>query len=499
MSNTLLRLTTTNSLAVFDEDLYEDLVIKKNSSIALQNLTILQTPVNFLVDATNDEIKFKIIDGDPEMTAKLSNVSYNESNINDLVSDINQQMNSVLINTNPATQADTPLVGKYNGSEYNAVFVGNTFQISYKKTNFYTPTLTQVDVEAQHVSYATTNNGTFTRNGGTEGNLDSYVYSTTPFVMGAGAIKAKIFNLSSAKQPVATKPVKIIFGLSEINPSNMKNAMDVSKIKYGIILKNNNENYDILIDGNVQTTNKTCVNTNSMTFELYKGSIKCRIYSNNNNRQATLFDVPYTYGQNLYPIILFERTNFGDAGNEVSLNVVNFMRNQFYSPSSTFKEDNGIDEPSTLGANIPINGGGNSTMSLDLSNCVSLAEFLGYTTTLFRYPNIGNSVVFAAQEQFTGIFRPESVVVELMNLPLKSYDFTEHRRRSILSVIPNFSNGNNKLIYEANIPLYIDIDNSSDIFLRNIKARVLNSDLSEIQLNGFITMTLLVKSNKVLE
>ena len=67
----------------------------------------------------------------------------------------------------------------------------------------------------------------------------------------------------------------------------------------------------------------------------------------------------------------------------------------------------------------------------------------------------------------------------------------DNKRRSILAVIPNLYVG--KIIYDVNYPLYISVRNENPIYLRNIRARVLNSDLSPITLKGRAIMTLLLK------
>ena len=70
----------------------------------------------------------------------------------------------------------------------------------------------------------------------------------------------------------------------------------------------------------------------------------------------------------------------------------------------------------------------------------------------------------------------------------------DNKRRSILAVIPNLnSNVFGKIIYDVNYPLYISVRNDNPIYLRNIRARVLNSDLSPITLKGRAVMTILLK------
>ena len=97
-------------------------------------------------------------------------------------------------------------------------------------------------------------------------------------------------------------------------------------------------------------------------------------------------------------------------------------------------------------------------------------------------------------EQINYLDYPDSIIVELLNIDLKSYDSLDNKRRSILAVIPNLNeNVFGKIIYDVNYPLYISVRNENPIYLRNIRARVLNSDLSPITLRGRAVMTILLK------
>ncbi len=78
---------------------------------------------------------------------------------------------------------------------------------------------------------------------------------------------------------------------------------------------------------------------------------------------------------------------------------------------------------------------------------------------------------------------------------LDSYDTYKKGRGNILKVFPNPSTtvDNRQCQYESNTLDFIDLRNKEDITLRNIKARILNSDYSDISTLDMSILTLYIK------
>jgi len=484
MSNTLVRLTTQDPDAVFDGDLYQDLVIPAKSSIALQNLTISQAEGSIIVDNQNDEIEFSLYTN-KTFTVPLKNKTYNRLNLPELFDDINQKMNSALV----SDEVNLPIKQKYNGSEYFTSINSQGYsQIRYRKSNYYEPRDNVSSCETLNVNRdGAINAGKYTRNGGVQDDNLSWMFSSTPFVMGAGSLKLKITNLAAAKQ---TSGVEIIFGLSETNPDTIKSTIDITMIKYGVVITGVGAKIKSVFNGVATDSPKNNANNYSYTMELFEGEMRVGVYDAAEFWDSWILQQPYIYGKKLYPIIIFKKTgpNLTKA-NQAVVSKVNWMANSFYS--SSISQQNIIDNEE-LGGDIPNMSGGNSTMTFKFSGD-SLAEFLGFLQSDYTLPKTGNSFDIIAPETNSSTFQPQSVIVELLSLPLKSYDTTSHSRKSILAVIPNLPYIANRLVYEATNPLYIALDNDKEILIRNVKARILNSDLSQLSLEGYATMTLLFK------
>ena len=52
-NNILLRLSTTDPNCLFDNDIQEDLILKPNSQIALQNITLIDNPEEITIEGSN--------------------------------------------------------------------------------------------------------------------------------------------------------------------------------------------------------------------------------------------------------------------------------------------------------------------------------------------------------------------------------------------------------------------------------------------------------------
>jgi len=496
MSNTLVRLSTQDEKSVFDGDLYEDLVIPAKASVALQNLTILQAEENLIVDNTNDEIEFEIYQGKP-LTATLTTATYTKTNLNDLLDDINAKMNGVIANTDglPVTNTNyEPLFRKYNGSEYNMnISKTGKVQLQYVKTPRLAPVLSLPYIVGKNIDI--TSAGTMKRDGGTQGDDDSYVYSTKPFVMGAGSIICTIDDL------LAGAGIDIIMGLSTENPDITPGVYDESLIKIGLNMKSLNEQMIGIINGVATPLVEPVANTPiitrnkfTYTFELFNGILHLGMYNTNSNPSGTArfkLETQYTYGEELYPIIMMRKTDIV-SNTDVVLKKVFWMTSQFYSTSFNDTLNSPVYNEGNITARVPTNNSDQTDMSVKFSG-TSLSEYLGFTNSVYNLPAIDNTFNLVASVPNESIFLPQSVVVELMSIPLKSYDTDTHSRKSILAVIPNLSQKQNKVIYEAPYPLYIALNNDKDLLIRNIKARLLNDDLSEMALDGIANMTLLFK------
>ena len=85
--------------------------------------------------------------------------------------------------------------------------------------------------------------------------------------------------------------------------------------------------------------------------------------------------------------------------------------------------------------------------------------------------------------------------VELMTGTCEGYDGLTGQRKNILAVIPE-SDSDDKLLFQPATPVFLEMNNSNPLVLRNIRARILQTDGSALGVTGINSMTLLLKPGK---
>ena len=155
----------------------------------------------------------------------------------------------------------------------------------------------------------------------------------------------------------------------------------------------------------------------------------------------------------------------------------------------------------------------------------TVAEFMGWTKR-FISQNAGSTTKVTFKAPLTYIYpssylqfnlipngdsiitNSDNYVVMLDSTPLKSYDASKFNYADKTNISSNRSNRGRKLNILATIPInnnagiveydsnelvFIDIDNKFQQTLKNIRLRVLDKNLDEIQTVGTAVMTLLIK------
>ena len=80
----LIRLHTFNDEAIFDCDFHDEILVKKNSQIAVHSVTMEREHAKLIVDGSNDEIEFQVNAAGGLLTAVIPSGTYGRSKINEL-------------------------------------------------------------------------------------------------------------------------------------------------------------------------------------------------------------------------------------------------------------------------------------------------------------------------------------------------------------------------------------------------------------------------------
>jgi hypothetical protein len=480
----LLRLTTQDSNALFDATFNENIVLPKNSKIALQNISIEADKNVLIVDASNNIITYQLTETIGETQVALDFNTYTGDNYQDLLTDIENKLNA---NTGYT-------VGSGNrrelGIEWRAI-VGdkNKVQIENERgesgENF-----DDWYFDPDEVTRVTTDAGTWGRKAGEPASADfnanmNYAYY---IARGNGYTRCKIHTLVN---PLSTPAEEngFILGLSSI--PLQPDEVTLAAYKFGLfcsIDSGGTYQYQVIVDGVLSPVSPIVPNffgvnnpnNDFLEVTINKGNVVINRYANGSSTPDEIAFFPYTAGQTLYPINTF----FGRR-DDCKINNVRVTDSPFQDFT---KIRQSIHELS-----VPPQRDPRPTNQFLNFGSIEVAKYLGYKNQ--RQPQSGfifeSDAVYLADFQFNDKVVADAFLIELLNIPLESYDSFVKQRKNILAVVPE-SDKTGVVIYEPSTPFFIDVKNEQDLLLRNIRARVVAPDYTPFAMRGLATLTLLI-------
>ena len=480
--------------ARFNNNLNADLVLEPFSQVALLNCALDTLDSEIVIDGRNNQIVWSI--GENESGGTVSHISlldlgtYNSNNIDDFLLDMSKSLNqrcSYLTTDDNLNEL---------GIEWNLRIVNRKLQIWWARgfmaqnesSWIYEDTQIVFDVIAGRPNIRAF-----------IGLLETDAVTTnclfkTHISKGCGVHMAQIAKLVASPADDYAKNGFII-GLSTSPIYALQNdEFRTEEISYGlkVSITSAGAQYSTWLDGD-ETVNSTVPNyagENNVTNDWLKVGIDggkiiigiCTDASSGNFVELESYD--YDGETELYPFIVF---NSGAQYTRLRylFTTISFFNNnnQLTDNQTILSSDVGF---LTLPA-VPVTG--------ILNNIVlskEVADFCGYTNP--EYPPTGTETQgllfqWIGDTIFNAGNISDSFLVLLDNLQLESYDGLVSQRKNILYTIDS-SDDTGKLVYEVPNPIYIDLNNQAPIALRNIRARILNNDYTDIRLleRGFMTI-----------
>ena len=527
----IIRMTTTDPKGIFDNTFDSNILIKPNSQLALKSCTFETQSKVIEIDSSNNEITFQVETGVPN-TFQISNGSYDSFSYPSLFDDMMTQANKQLVKTALTNLGMEVFYGVEKNDADSGRFVQQYFQGEYLTGN---ARQTAVGGYATGELGLQLTKGTtgWARTGGTSGNAegrfrsdstattgvafgDSFMYGDKYIARGGGQTT---FQIRKVDMTIGNE--QGVFGFTTTNPNTFTaaNPPTLSDIAYGVAITNTTSStggagdfYDSIVAG-VRTPSAAQLyyhglgnnNNDYIRMGISGGQVYCDIHSviGGVNTTTTILSETYTFPDKLYPIWV-ALTSGARAGTNTDfvftkLRWTTSPREPQIQPNPSFVADE-------VGANRP------PQPSRAFQNCFmefegdTLASFLGYRFT--RSPSVPGSftrIPPQATAPFTQfhyevagdeLFRPtalsDAFIVELLNLQVDSYDGLKESRKPYLAVVPR-SDKDGEVIYDTTFPVFVDLSNSTPLNLRNIKARLLNSDGSEVLIEGLASLVVLLK------
>ena len=462
----IVRLTTTDNNALFDNEFQSGLTLNPNSKISLQNLVCESVNNTLTINEGNDTIKYQIKDNDIN-EIKLTHGNFSKSNVKDLFSDIQKKLNANLQNIANELGIEWK-VGENQDQKVSIEYKRGTY------SNFKDNWVLNNTTTGSNNFRSTSSNDTNTN--------ENNMYLTKRMCRGSGIFRAKIDTLLDSGTGDGRQG--FVIALVKNNPDG-KTIIQDSEIIFGLHARTATVAYSKIVNG-VKTTIATNPTLNDiMELGIEEGKLVCRIYNTTtpNYPGTVLFEENYDNLTSYYPVLIFN----GRETNAIAKPVA-FIESPF---QPTTIEDNLIEDLGIV--TIPTPSPQASKNFLEFEG-VSLSRFLGFNN--LRIPVSGtifkNEVEYIANNNFEPTDISDTFLIEALNLKLDSYDGFSSERRNILSVIPA-SDETNRILYDSSYPVFIDLNNRNNIELRNLRFRLLKNDLSPITIRGLAIMTILIQ------
>lgn len=505
-----IRLVGSNNAndGILDNEFNQDIKIEEGSQIAYRSLAVDLDPQEFNVDASNNEISYQsnINDAGSIGNAKLTApVTYSTANAEDLLSDLQKAINNSLIYNRKNIGTQFQAIIKNGKTRIESQFCENTVQLTRK--NFagdFGSTLNDTSISSKgNISSSSSNT-----------NDSNLLFSHQEFGKGCAVFRTRIRNLTDNGGASNTNGFEI--GLSDVKPTTwntsgaftLPDAQKTYNVSIGKPTDNyffNDKNGADQDSGFAPENHLVATKTTNDIIEFAKigNQLFIRTYRNSQatadilattNLETTYSGVgEFGVNQPLYPYIIFH-------GNNNNAMLDGYTRCFFDPFVSNVNPDTAVttedieqgNEHTALGVTPSDAVPARNLKSKFTFGSFQLATHLGFDQTEFLSETTVDYLVHS-KNLYTAALTYDNLVVELMNLQVDSYDGLEKGRRNIIATIPTNSDQNGVIVNEANNLVFIDLDNAQPRYFRNIKARLLYGDLTDIKTIGLTSLSLLIK------
>jgi hypothetical protein len=459
-----LRLTTTDNQGIFQCWFEEDITIAPHSKIALQCFSS-QFPSSYVtIDSQNDEIIYTCDGETNKKSIFLPHGTYTTATVENLFVQTTKLLNESM--------------------EYNEHQLGKQWRVGTdgSRTNFQLTkgTLLESNLDDQYLCKARNVQEKqeggffgFARDGGVPLQDDSYFWFNSTQCKGSSTFRTE-FLFDSA--PETGGGFQVCYLNQAVNANT--GAIHPSLIAYGIRYVQGDVDYSKTINGVTEPVIGVLpIQGDNLIIDTYEGNIYLNIERASDGSIVNLFTGPYDHTTNYYPVTIF-------VGADCILAPSFFCSDPYYN----------VLNPENLGVypNLPSNVPTQNFFQIVSRDLATIFGFLEQ-----RYPTTGyilsKDVSYIAELPFRLRDYSETYCIELLDLPLLSYDALTHKRRSIIAVVPSLQEIREHVIYTANQLIYLDLNNTYPISLRELRAVVLRDDLSSITTYGLSQMVLLIK------
>lgn len=499
--------TTDDGLnGIFNCIFNDDLTIAPNSELALQSVS-LNKALNFLDikdSNSNTIIKFKF-QVDTERTVHLDPQILTKSNVLAFFQRLQNLMNKELRIATPGEYGAEITIG-INESEKVFFNFEQKPPVPYDEDDLEDLLVfNNIDFSGTVIEGTVQNENDFIR-------LGNYLWCEADLISSCGQFRGRVLDFDNTDPAYVSG---VFFGLLETTPDNLQNLKNRDGINFDSFdfairtnrdyLNTSNYEYKTPDNANYQTStitpfkvNRTnTINNDVISFDVEDGKIKLRIYTNEaggtTHTMATV-DYPRNTEDNLLFKNYIGLVALLDDERTVALDVVQISQ-------STYESENSLSiQSQTVGATPIPNPNLNETVKQLTFPNLEFANFFGFNSLIQNEEGLATpDSIFKANTMFSNVLSTNTYLIELLNLPLNSFNSVAKGRRNILAPIPvseRVVSNTGQIQYEPNNIIYLSLRNNYPITLRNLRARILSHDLTPIQTEGQAELNLILKEDK---
>ena len=489
----LIRLTSEDPDGILSNDFQQEIIITPQSKLALKSMSIEVQLSQIDIASANDTIKFQVQETQGILTAQLKHASYDNITAPSLFSNMDLVMNEQLTTVGAN-------VGRNIGLEIKNEVRGNDskFQVVMKQGNLNENTNDLV-LDKGTVNIIRNATGVFRASAppSLTSPFNCFMYDPNPIARGGGMVRFKINRMLNTAD-------NFILGLTSTNPDTISTSeFDESLLNYAIYCPKTTDNYGVYVNGSL-TVPLSSVNpfvqsggsplNDDLVISIDKGKVVGYVYQDSPGGSPganLLFEENYNFPEKLYPVVIFLQD-----GVTTAVRLYRYTQSPFNTTYNTLPITEDLVETKLQ---APPNQSTTKTNHFLEFEGNSLADFLGFNNN--RVPikdnTFENTNIFIASAD--NKFKPNNLgdafLIEMLNIQLKSYDGLTGQRKSYVSVIPQ-TDRDGVVIYDASYPIFIDLENTQPLSLRNIRARILNNDGSGISMRGLASLVFLIEDGE---
>jgi hypothetical protein len=460
----MIRLTTQDPNGFYNNEFHSDIIIEPNSKIALHSLTAeIDTEAITISEGVNDNIQFKMeLQQTTFRSLHITPGTYNSSNYTTLFNDITLKMNRLMFYSSNEIGRQWRVGVNTN----KKVVFENTLGENMIPSNIEKDSIVKVNA-------VSTSSFLSNRIGGTVGNYDSFIYMKSPQCKGSSSFRAQLYNEVS---------YDVIIGYLASPPNTNTTNINLTDIKYGIKV-NTDDTFSYIYNGVVTqyigVPPFVAAVNDFISIDTHQNKLFLNVY-NLNGTITALSQYDYNHTDDLFPVVIF----LGDSSSR--LKDIQFSSDPYYR--ATYN----IVEPPEILTSIPTIGAYPTIKTLKIMDA-ELASFFGFKQTTYSNSPRNTTWILTSEDYFQPADFSDSFIVELLNLNVDSYDGLTKERRNFLHCIVQADIIRNRLTYTAPYLLWLDIKNTNKLSIRNLKARLLKEDLSQVNLMGISQITVIIE------